>query len=76
MKTVLVLTYGFLRLSSTPSPRNMLGIGVAMMGMVSYGFVKERERKQQDVKLALPKTSPSRETRILSDGPITPIKSQ
>mmetsp|Transcript_47698 Transcript_47698/g.121708 ORF Transcript_47698/g.121708 Transcript_47698/m.121708 type:complete len:382 (-) Transcript_47698:24-1169(-) len=56
LKTVLVLGFGFVTLQSPASARNLTGISIAMVGMVGYGFFKDRQTRSGAP--VLPKTSP------------------
>ena len=71
LKTVLVLSYGFFRLSTFPSLRNLFGVGVALVGMVGYGVAKELEKNADTKKHTLPSMSPDKAGLAES---VTPIK--
>jgi hypothetical protein len=66
LKTVMVLGFGYFSSRNPPSWRNLTGILIAMLGMFSYGFFKDRQTRPD--KLALPKTSPVKENRPDADG--------
>jgi solute carrier family 35 protein E3 len=46
LKTVLVLAFGFFALGDPMSFKNVLGIGVALIGMVAYGAAETAEKRR------------------------------
>ena len=46
LKTVLVLAFGFFALGDPMSFKNVLGIGVALVGMVAYGAAEAAEKRR------------------------------
>ena len=46
LKTVLVLAFGFFALGDPMSFKNVLGIGVALIGMVAYGAAEAAEKRR------------------------------
>jgi solute carrier family 35 protein E3 len=46
LKTVLVLAFGFFALGDPMSFKNVLGIGVALLGMVAYGAAETAEKRR------------------------------
>jgi hypothetical protein len=47
-------------MNATPSARNLLGIVVALIGMVAYGLAIQRQKSNDDMKESLPSTSPAK----------------
>ncbi|XP_010932187.1 UDP-rhamnose/UDP-galactose transporter 1 [Elaeis guineensis] len=68
MKTVCVLMLGWLLFDSLLTLKNIMGMGIAIVGMVIYSWAVELE-KQANAKIALTKTSLTEdEIRLLKDG--------
>lgn len=68
MKTVCVLTLGWLLFDSQLTFKNLMGMALAVIGMVIYSWAVEVE-KQANAKIALAKTSlTEEELRSLKEG--------
>ena len=68
MKTVCVLMLGWLLFDSQLTLKNIMGMVIAIVGMVVYSWAVELE-KQASAKIALTKTSLTEdEIRLLKDG--------
>ncbi|PKA48340.1 UDP-galactose transporter 2 [Apostasia shenzhenica] len=68
MKTVCVLTLGWLLFDSQLTLKNIMGMALAVVGMIVYSWAVEAE-KQANAKLALTKTSlTEEEIRLLKEG--------
>jgi len=68
MKTVCVLTLGWLLFDSELTLKNIMGMALAVIGMVIYSWAVEIE-KQANAKIALAKTSlTEEELRLLKEG--------
>ena len=46
LKTVLVLAFGFFALGDPVTLKNVVGIGVALVGMVAYGMAEAAEKRR------------------------------
>lgn len=68
MKTVCVLTLGWLLFDSELTPKNIFGMVIAVLGMVIYSWAVEGE-KQANAKIPIMKESLTEEDiRLLKDG--------
>jgi len=45
LKTMLVLTFGFVVLQNPMSMRNLMGIAIAVVGMVSYAHADQQQQQ-------------------------------
>lgn len=68
MKTVCVLTLGWLLFDSELTPKNILGMVIAVLGMLIYSWAVEAE-KQPNAKIPIVKESLTEEDiRLLKEG--------
>ncbi|KAL1547132.1 UDP-rhamnose/UDP-galactose transporter 2 [Salvia divinorum] len=75
MKTVCVLTLGWLLFDSELTMKNIMGMGVAVLGMVIYSWAVETEKQQPKIIANAKHSLTEEEIRLLKDGLETaPIK--
>lgn len=75
MKTVCVLTLGWLLFDSELTLKNIMGMGVAVLGMVIYSWAVETEKQQPKIIANAKHSLTEEEIRLLKDGLETaPIK--
>jgi solute carrier family 35, member E3 len=54
LKTCLVLSFGYILLHDPFTPRNILGILIAIIGMALYSYFSVKESKKKSTNDALP----------------------
>ncbi|KAG6438246.1 hypothetical protein SASPL_103183 [Salvia splendens] len=75
MKTVCVLTLGWLLFDSELTMKNIMGMGVAVLGMVIYSWAVEAEKQQPKIIASAKHSLTEEEIRLLKEGLETaPIK--
>ena len=76
LKTVLILTFGFVMFGAPVDPRNMLGIVVAVGGMVAYSELRRRENVKPVVVPAVQLDRLSPAAASAETGPEVPTASE